>query len=874
MDVTENDPSLIDCLGPEKNGLWLDLASPSGSPGDFGGAGLCLGPFSKTIPAHIKTDGHHVILPVHLILQRDQYDAPHSLLPINNLAVETAWKNAFSFHQNSGDAKAPILFKHQVSPKGQFQPFQPLFHCHATRRWFHPPCPQCGLVLTLCRDDALLRNRGLPTYSDSLERFLYCATCAARSAASPFYSRGKTAGMPEVVHDAGALVAEWKHLLAILPDNNDLPCQGCPDINACFEAESLVSKRIVPFSFFPFYMMMFPAPSCRAADFIAMISGASGAAPWSANSAAVASEKKRFLFHDQGRQFLEVLYLKLTFLEQLCRQLMPVDDTTEVQAFDLSLEGIGVDLNPAGAELPAYWSFNVRIFDAVGAFQVSPFAPSLPEAPRLHFLGAIWFRALLVNSRQGADAVYAEVGRLIDQLTGDKGPEALALNPTDHGGVFAGDQIFWVPDPHRLPENWQVYWTKAMRLGFQLVHAGLRTGVSWDNGQFRTALGTLRKEIKDALFSGPVIGSTGKGKPEQADKIRLVLHGILEKWQAQADTDGHQSIPEVEPEKPKLDDTVILSSPMGEPNLPPAGGLPIDTERQAMDSPGIPARQPKDPDWGQDIQETVIFSTADSALSSEVPQHEFVETPVQEPQGNDAIEETVVLRTESSSTPPSELASPVVDAERTVAISAPWKAPHSPSPGEDADQEATMIQHPSGPSPSSSGIRDSDLEATVMITAGGSSAPTREVPQTDDDLAATMVQGAGGGQPTPPPGPSFSGPPRSDGLEKGTDPEATVIINPGNRPPAPNRVPDPSAVPADDDLAATLVETPGRAYRSGAERAPMEHVPPLPPGPPKPPREVPMPQPRDVSGRVASEGTDDDDIMEQTIIIRSDVKKE
>ena len=102
---------------------------------------------------------------------------------------------------------------------------------------------------------------------------------------------------------------------------------------------------------------------------------------------------------------------------------MPADDPAAIQAFDLSLEGLGIDLNPPGAGLPAYWNFNVRILDAVGAFQVSPFSPSMPEAPRLHFLGAVWFRTLLVNSRQPADTVYAEVGRLLRQMDKEKGVE-------------------------------------------------------------------------------------------------------------------------------------------------------------------------------------------------------------------------------------------------------------------------------------------------------------------------------------------------------------------------------------------------------------------------------------------------------------------
>ncbi|MBC2713134.1 MAG: hypothetical protein HGJ94_19725 [Desulfosarcina sp.] len=736
MDPTENYPSLVNCLETGKSGLLLDLAFPSGGQASAVGTAFRTSPFSKTMHARIKTDGDDVIQPVYLVLQRDHYDTPSSLLPVDNIDVETAWQNAFAFHQRTGHSKAPIFFKHQVNTKGELKPFQPLFYCHETRRWFHPVCPQCGLALTLCRDDALLEKRGLPAYSGSLERFLYCGSCVTLSDASPFYSREKATGMPDVVHDAGTLFAQWEQLLASLPDDNDLPCRGCSDIDACYGPESLVSKRIVPFSFFPFYMMMFPAPSCSAADFLPMISGDTVAAQLVANIAASPSEQNRFFFQDQDRQFLEVLYLKLTFLEQVYRQLMPADASAGIQEYDLSLEGIGVDLNPAGAGLPAYWNFNVRILDAIGTFQVSPFAPIMSEAPRLHFLGAMWFRTLLVNSRQKADAVYAEVGRWVDQSANEEGYETLAIDTSDPVGVFAGSQIFWAPDQRSLPENWQVYWKQAMRLGFQLVHAGLRTGVFWDGGQFLAALEALRKEIKDEMFSVPAIAAIGKEKPAQSEKINMVLRGILEKWQAETETAGSRQIPESEPENPDIDD----------------------------------------------------------------------------------IEETVVLRTESS-TPPPAAASPVDDMDQTVVISPLSLPPDSPLPGKDPES-------------------------------------------TDEDLAATMIQN----------GP---GPPLSSSGERDEDLEATVIINPANQQLPLNHSPETSPGPADDDLAATLIETPRSANRPYAERPITGNAPPTPPAPPQPPSGASTPQPRDVPERMAPDpANDDDDIMEQTVIIRSDVKKE
>ena len=685
MDATENYPSLINCLETGQNGLFLDLSAPSGGQADAVASASYNGPFSETIPGCIKTDGDGIVQQVLLVLQRDRYDTPGSLLPLNNRVVETAWQNAFTFYRNSRHAKAPIFFKHQINPKGEFEPLQPLFRCRETGRWFHPVCPQCGLALTLCRDDALLEKRGLPSYSESLERFLYCGSCATLSDSSPFFSRDKAPGMPDNVHDAGALVTQWKQLLAKFPDDTDLPCRGCPDRDACYGPDSLVSGRIVPYRFFPFYMIMVPAPSCLAAEFIALISGDTATGPLDANVAGSLPGPNRFLFQDQDRQFLEILYLKLTFLSQVCRQIMPADDLAAIQEFDLSLEGLGVDLHPPGAGLPAYWNFNVRILDAVGTFQVSPFSPRMPEAPRLHFLGAVWFRTLLVNSRQPADTVYAEVGRLLRQMDKEKGVETLEIDSSTPLGVFACNQIFWVPGQRILSDNWHLYWKQAIRMGFELVDAGLRTGVAWDHGGFLSTLDALRNQIRDAMFSGPAIASTGKEKAAASDQIKMVLHGIFQNWQAEV-PGGSQPILEVEPKHPNVDETIIMSSATERPTSLSDRGVTSADDMEAMVKPGMPI---EGTGWDGDIQETVIFSSAGKEPPSESTLRGVAQPQPHDSRWDDDIAQTIILRTDS--TPP-------------IPPQAPHGAP-KPGPGDDSQ--------PVAPDPANG---DDDIsEQTIII---------------------------------------------------------------------------------------------------------------------------------------------------------------
>ena len=599
-------------------------------------------------------------------------------------------------------------------------------------------------------------------------------------------------------------------------------------------------------------MIMVPAPSCLAAEFIALLSGDTATGPLDANVSGSPPVPNRFHFQDQDRQFLEILYLKLTFLAQVCRQTMLAEDPAAIQEFDLSLEGLGVDLNPPGAGLPAYWNFNVRILDAVGTFQISPFAPRLPEAPRLHFMGAVWFRSLLVNSSQPADAVFAEVGRLLRQMDIEKGVKSLEIDAFTSMGVFAGSQIFWMPNQGNIAEQWQGYWKRAIHMGFELVHAGLNTGVAWNQDQFLSALDALRNQIRDDMFSGSAIAHAGEEKSAASDQVSMVLHGILQKWQSEV-LDGSQLILEVEPEHPNVDETIIVSSATERPASSSDNGLPTAEDLQPLDESGLP---PGGNDWDPDIQETVIFSSADTAPPPESTLPDVAQPPRQESQWRDDMEKTVVLRTDSTAPSP-EAVSPVDDMDRTVIISAASRPPDASPPGQAEDLAATMIQNGPGPPPSPSGGFDGDLEETVVINAGVPPDPKKEAPPGDDDLATTVIQGA------------------SDRSASGDDLGATVIISPAGHHPPMNHSTEMPSGPVDEDLAATLVETPRSDKYPHTEPPLAKGAPSTPPIPPQKPYGALKPGPGDDSQPVAPDPENgEDDISEQTIIIRSDVKKE
>jgi hypothetical protein len=282
--------------------------------------------------------------------------------------------------------------------------------------------------------------------------------------------------------------------------------------------------------------------------------------------------------------------------------------------------------------------------------------------------------------------------------------------------------------------------------------------------------------------------------------------------------------------------------------------------------------------WEQDIQETVVLSAADAAPPSGTGPRE-----VQEPQASpwdDDIEQTVVLRTESAAAAP-EQASSVDDTDRTVVISPPPVPPEAQPPHREGDLAAMMGQKAPGSPPSSYDRNDDDLEATVIQKNGVAPAPLKETPLADDDLEATIVQGAGGHPPVSPTSPGGPGSPPSAGLPSSdrsadeADLDATVIINPAGRQVPLNQRPHMPPPSAEDELAATLIETP-RNTRPPRTQGPLAKNRPLtPPAPPQPPRIPSAERPREDPGSESSDPeSGDDDITEQTIIIRSNVEKE
>jgi hypothetical protein len=660
LDSTSAYPSLIGYLAPGTRGFYLDLALAD-SPRDHDSEGaLYSGPFSKSIRATIKTDGQDGVRDVLVVRQRDHYDFSDALVPVGNTEVEAAWQKAFAFYNQPGHVGEALFFKDQISSIGQLRPFQSLFVCRDTKRWFHPMCPECRKGLTLCRDDALLKTNGLPAYADSLERFLFCPSCSARGRAAAFYARVKTTAMPTCVMDAQDLATQWQQ-----GRDPVQPCQDCQAADGCLKNPP-GAARIVPFSFYPFYMLMVPAPACDAATFMGLLSG-HGSGMQKPVAGRSGSPQDHFLFQDEKR-FLEILFLKLTFLEQVIRQCLPVTHAEVMRDVGLSLEGIGIDLHPPGAGLPAYWNFSTRILDAIGTLNRHPFAPAVPEAPYYHFLGAVWFRALLVNPDQSAATVYQAVGRLVTDYAEDAVLSADDLGLSDPASVFAAGQLFDDHHAHESAQPWPEIWMKALTLGIDLVRAGLKTTTHWNQDAFMDALAALRDEIKTQMFAG-ANASRLTAPLEQTDRIKGILGTILEKWQrAAASVDPQPAVQKADamPDGDDLAPTMVISPPMASASSSPTvgngHGAP-GADPQADGSAGAPAPDlaatriinpagpvpASPPDVKADPDATVIIAPTGGDPAAPTPSTDHPQTieDANDASGDDIMEQTVIIQSDT-----------------------------------------------------------------------------------------------------------------------------------------------------------------------------------------------------------------------------------
>ena len=126
----------------------------------------------------------------------------------------------------------------------------------------------------MCYEDELLIDQGLRPYSTSLTRYLFCPHCLEKKRESEFYTHSRDVGDPAILKDQQDLIRGFGRLARDGNRNANIPCLECANLRECHETEHLAVSRIVTVSFYPFFMLLLPAPSIHLLDFLPMLAGA------------------------------------------------------------------------------------------------------------------------------------------------------------------------------------------------------------------------------------------------------------------------------------------------------------------------------------------------------------------------------------------------------------------------------------------------------------------------------------------------------------------------------------------------------------------------------------------------------------------------
>ncbi len=547
-------------------------------------------PLATIYKGGVVSDSGDLIREIILYVQKDQYTGPVSpILPLTNVDLETYWQNTFESFLAAQSRKNFITLSGLVSKQGRLLPCKSLFFCKKQQVYFHPPCPKCGSELDLCKDDNILATNGLPPYSSSLQRFLYCPSCYVREGGSAFYVHEHGPHDRPEVQDRIQLIMSFSELFHESFEGIPLPCLKCTYSEECFGPEKLALGRIFPLSFYPFYLNIFSAPVIHCLDFLYLISGASfqeiadslTLAPDSLRAAQLqdiskkGEEKLPFLYGDENH-FLEVLFLKLSFLSQLIDFLASFD-LAQVSFGGNLLDRIWVDLPESDRVLPYFWNFKIRPLSTQGISEAGTALFGNYANSALFSLAVAWFHVLLVNKDQDIVTVWSKIENLIqNENVADQ--ESFINFLQEQGPSFVSlENVFWTPHTLHGPEQFFLLWEKALAMGWHLIELLLKgEAKTWSIKPFLNDIKQLTDTIRNQLLS-PQAPSVSVEVTDEDAAIGQIIFRILEKWKQKAqeqesiseelETQKEELVPEqppstpesVEQEEIQLEKTVIVS---------------------------------------------------------------------------------------------------------------------------------------------------------------------------------------------------------------------------------------------------------------------------------------------------------------------------
>lgn len=538
MQILKESPSLRNYLTPKIGSCFLQISLISDSQEVLEKSNFPFleatqsDPLQRLIKGKFITEADSEIREVFLLVQRDHYLLKNDeLWPITNASIDQSWQKALINHWQKASS---IFLSKPVDEKNELiAPWEPLFFCKKQKLFFPNLCPFCGKVWHLCQEDDLLAEFKLPAYSQSLERYLYCPSCFQQGKIE-FYTYASNHAHPHFVKDRFALISALPNLFSSAIPDDLFPCKACPYQLECFGGKNWAQTRIIPFSFYPFYMIIFKAGSLNAQDFVFLIGGAKekelqedlqikqemGRKESLKTFFGERDQQTNHLFFNKDNFFGEVLYLKLSFLNGVIQKLWSGNNFANYPESRLSLDRIWVDLPSTSGFLPTFWNFEVEIMDVFHSIAHSPFSDLL-LAETYYFLGQLWFYTLLVNKKQKVSQVYSALGKAREFI-----PKAESFSFVEFSPVFRPENIFWNPDNHKVPAPFLSFWEEALKLGWSLLMWSLPEKSPSSLSYFLDKLIKLREEIKDYIFQVQVAETKGASVKEDI-AIRQILKKLL-----------------------------------------------------------------------------------------------------------------------------------------------------------------------------------------------------------------------------------------------------------------------------------------------------------------------------------------------------------
>ena len=566
--------SLLPFLESEREGFSLEI--PTSDPGDDGyhgdirpfqvaDSGQC---FSMIVKANLKTSPAGPCRPLFLLVQRDHY--PHfsnGLRTYTNADMDRIWQDTI---QSCSVDKT--VFRH---PDPAW--FKPLFFCRYTKIFFHPPCPECGGLLDLCTDDQLLKQAALPSYHASLKRYLFCPRCRAGEGKNIFYQYSRNPEDHVFVKDRFDLIRNFNRMRSASAES--FPCLSCPEHSRCHITGEKALSRISFFSFYPFYMLVFEAAVIKGIDFIPVLSGARiediPTLSDTASGATLDASRNShggpgFFFENENRFFLQVLYLKLSFIDKFARILKQKLQHNIRSIVNLSAHSIWLKPLNQGSMLPFFWGFDLNIIDLVSN-RYEDAGDMFPAGNRnIDFLAGLWFYTFLVNRNQGQNDIFAGLKQLSEN-------NSLEVYFSDYTRLvqsypfLAVENIFWAPEDGTVLEQWQTLWLDTLSAGTRFLQPHSRD-LKNEIDILLAEMDGLKQQVKIQLFAA----RSKEGEPQAVleprvtepdilsetrvhkQAVRSLLFQLRDKWQAEEGMGNSE--PDVREREEDVLETIVLSS--------------------------------------------------------------------------------------------------------------------------------------------------------------------------------------------------------------------------------------------------------------------------------------------------------------------------